>query len=115
MKDYFCILEVSSEASIEDIRKAYRRLALIHHPDRGGDVRKMQDINEAYEVLCKRRGADPGVRMEDVMRKAQAQQNNAQEYYWNFQGSGNTTSGPTYEKMRDIWEWINQFDGNFDE
>eukprot|EP00049_Salpingoeca_infusionum_P005698 m.95538 g.95538 ORF g.95538 m.95538 type:complete len:78 (+) comp13058_c0_seq27:542-775(+) len=52
--DYYEILGVERAASTTDIRKAYRRLALRHHPDKcdgqdDGEMFKL--INEAYEVL----------------------------------------------------------------
>ncbi len=51
-KDYYDILGVSRNASEEEIKKAYRRLAHQHHPDKeGGDAEKFKEINEAYEVL----------------------------------------------------------------
>jgi len=56
LKDYYQILNISQDASAEDIKKAFRRLALQYHPDRNPeDVResgeKFKEINEAYEVL----------------------------------------------------------------
>ena len=55
MKDYYQILGVSSDADEDQIRKAYRRLALEHHPDRNpGDPRaeeRFKEIAEAYGVL----------------------------------------------------------------
>ena len=51
MKDYYKILGVSPDASEEEIKKAYRRLAHKYHPDRGGDEKKFKEINEAYQVL----------------------------------------------------------------
>jgi len=50
-KTYYDILEIPKTSSQTDIKKAYQRLSRIHHPDRGGDVAKSQEINEAYEVL----------------------------------------------------------------
>ena len=49
--DYYSILGVNKGASPEDIKKAYRKLAMKHHPDRGGDEGKLQQINEAYDTL----------------------------------------------------------------
>lgn len=52
MKDYYKILGVSRNASQEEIKKAYRRLAHQYHPDKaGGDEKKFKEINEAYQVL----------------------------------------------------------------
>ena len=51
MKDYYAILGVSREASQEEIKKAYRKLALKTHPDRGGDEEEFKAISEAYDVL----------------------------------------------------------------
>lgn len=51
MEDYYEILGVPRNASHDDIKKAYRRLAHEFHPDRGGDERKFKEINEAYQIL----------------------------------------------------------------
>jgi molecular chaperone DnaJ len=50
-RDYYDILGVSKSASADEIKKAFRRSAIEHHPDRGGDEAKFKEINEAYEVL----------------------------------------------------------------
>lgn len=51
-KDYYDILGVSKNASSDEIKKAYRKLAQKHHPDKkGGDEEKFKEINEAYQVL----------------------------------------------------------------
>jgi len=51
-KDYYQTLGVSRNASKEDIKKSYRRLALKYHPDKsGGNEEKFKEINEAYHVL----------------------------------------------------------------
>lgn len=51
MADYYAILGVSKNASNEDIKKAYRKLAHQYHPDKGGDAEKFKQISEAYQVL----------------------------------------------------------------
>lgn len=50
-KDYYEVLGVGKSASKEEIKKAFRKLAHKHHPDKGGDEAKFKEINEAYSVL----------------------------------------------------------------
>jgi len=51
-KDYYKILDVDKGASQEDVKKAFRKLAHKHHPDKeGGDEAKFKEINEAFQVL----------------------------------------------------------------
>lgn len=51
MKDYYGILGIDRNANEADIKSAYRKLASKHHPDRGGDTAKFQEIQEAYATL----------------------------------------------------------------
>ena len=54
MKDYYRILQITPDASQEEIKKAFRRLAKVHHPDVALEVKEavfIQDINEAYTTL----------------------------------------------------------------
>jgi DnaJ-class molecular chaperone len=76
MLDYYAILEVSSSASASEIKKSYRRLARLHHPDLNQDARDTQikRLNEAYEVL-----RDPKKRAAyDMQRREKQQQAQAQ-------------------------------------
>ncbi|MHB1865488.1 MAG: molecular chaperone DnaJ [Candidatus Saccharimonadales bacterium] len=50
-KDYYETLGISKSASADEIKSAFRRLAVEHHPDRGGNEEKFKEVNEAYEVL----------------------------------------------------------------
>lgn len=54
-KNYYDILGISKTASTDDIKKAYKKLAMKYHPDRNKDdasaEKKFKEINEAYQVL----------------------------------------------------------------
>ena len=51
-KDYYSILGLNKDCSADEIKSAYRKLAMKHHPDKkGGDSEKFKEINEAYTVL----------------------------------------------------------------
>lgn len=50
-KDYYNVLGVSKNASQDEIKTAFRKLAHQHHPDKGGDPNKFKEINEAYQVV----------------------------------------------------------------
>src|SRR5438477_2709848 len=55
-RDYYTVLGVNREASEEDIKKSYRKLAMKYHPDRNPEDKsaeeKFKEAKEAYEVLC---------------------------------------------------------------
>ena len=74
MADYYQILGVDKNASQDDIKRAYRKLASQHHPDRGGDTAKFQEIQGAYDTL-----SDPDKRSE---------YDNPRPQYGNFPGGG---------------------------
>ena len=51
-RDYYEVLGVGKSASADEIKKAFRRLAVQYHPDKdGGNEEKFKEVNEAYEVL----------------------------------------------------------------
>ncbi len=81
MKDYYRILEVSPDSTVEEIRRSYRRLAMRYHPDRNPDdpdaERTFREVAEAYGVLT-----DPKKRGEyNRLRQAGAEYTGADFHY----------------------------------
>lgn len=51
MIDHYKVLGIKKNSSKEEIKKAYKKLALKHHPDTGGDSKKFLEISESYQIL----------------------------------------------------------------
>lgn len=49
--DYYKTLDIEKSATQDEVKKAFRKLSLIHHPDRGGDENEFKKLSEAYETL----------------------------------------------------------------
>ena len=79
MTNYYEALGVARNANPDEIKKAYRKLASQHHPDKGGDTGKFQEIEEAYRTL-----SDP--------QKRQAYDNPSP--FGNRPGGGRQQAGP---------------------
>lgn len=83
MKDYYKILGVTRDASSEDIKRAFHKLAHKHHPHKGGDENKFKEINEAYQVLSNQE------------KRAQYDTfDSGENMNWNW---GNSPSGPNVD------------------
>ena len=65
MKNYYNVLNVDENADEGTIKKAYRKLQMKYHPDKGGDPEKAKEINEAYDCL----GDNMKRRQYDMQRK----------------------------------------------
>lgn len=50
-RNFYDVLGVQKNASEDEIKKAFRKLAVKYHPDNGGDENKFKEISEAYETL----------------------------------------------------------------
>ncbi|XP_019454361.1 PREDICTED: uncharacterized protein LOC109355585 isoform X2 [Lupinus angustifolius] len=92
-KDYYKVLEVDYDATDENIKLNYRRLALKWHPDKHkGDnaaTAKFQEINEAYTVL-----SDPAKRLDyDLTGTCEIHKYSLQEYLARFKGMILTCNG----------------------
>ncbi len=104
--DYYKMLGVARDATPEQIKKAYRKLAREYHPDAGGDEEKFKDVNEAYEVLS-----------DDKKRKLYDQYGTANENqipgagFGGFGGAGAGFSG--FGSWADILDSIRKGEGAF--
>ena len=87
LKNYYSMLGINTDASADDIRKAFRRLALQYHPDRNpGNIdaaeARFKEINEAYEVLGNKEARwryDSLLRFPDYSSRATAVEYNSNE------------------------------------
>lgn len=69
MSDHYSTLGVDRNADADQIKRAYRKMASQHHPDKGGDTAKFQQVEEAYRVL-----SDPNSRAQYDNPQPQFQQ-----------------------------------------
>jgi DnaJ-class molecular chaperone len=81
--DYYSILGVNRTATDAELKTAYRKLAMSHHPDKGGDAQMFAQINEAYDTL------------KDPQRRAQY--DNPPQQQFNF--GNNRGMPPGFEDM----------------
>jgi|3_EtaG_2_1085321.scaffolds.fasta_scaffold05150_5 curved DNA-binding protein len=91
MTDYYADLGVSKNASADEIKKAYRKLAQKHHPDRGGNEADFKKINEAYDTLS------------DSAKKAQY---DAPAHFGHNDMRGNTYTGPFPNSAEDLHDFV---------
>jgi DnaJ-class molecular chaperone len=77
--NYYAILGLQQGCSPEEIKKAYRRLASQHHPDKGGDTATFQNVQAAYEVL-----SDPNKRAQYDMGGGTSRPNQGPSGFGNF-------------------------------
>ena len=100
-KNYYDILGVSKDASPEDIKSAYRRLAKQYHPDinnEAGATERFKEINEAYECLS------------DPQKKSNYDQFGSSEGPQGFGGAGGGFSG--FGGFEDIFNMFSGFGGS---
>ena len=89
MSNYYDVLGVQKTATADEIKRAYRRLASQHHPDKGGDTAKFQEIEAAYRTL-----SDPDKR---------SQYDNPQQFFGQ-NGNGSWQQAGAHFNFGDIFE-----------
>ncbi len=101
MKDYYKILGVSRDASPEEIKRAYYRLAHKYHPDkRGGDEKKFKEINEAYQVLSDKEKRAQYDKYGRVFEGVRGRTGEGFDFQWSWPKSG----GFDFEDLEEIIE-----------
>lgn len=85
MTDYYAALGVAKTASQDEIKKAFRKLASQHHPDKGGNTARFQEIQAAYDTL-----GDPNKR---------AAYDNPQPQFQGFPGGAQFNMGDIFAQM----------------
>jgi curved DNA-binding protein len=93
--DHYQTLGVAKTATPDEIKKAYRKLASQHHPDKGGDTAKFQEIQTAYDTL-----SDPTKRQGYDNPRPQFQ-----DFGEGFPGGFSFRSGPGFD---DLFEMFNR-------
>lgn len=94
--DHYAILGIDKSATPDQIKKAYRKLASQHHPDKGGDTAKFQQIQEAYAVL-----SDPEKKAQYDNPQPQGFRNPPGGFQWNTNGIDiNDIFGMAFGDMR---------------
>jgi len=98
-KNYYDILGVSNNASHDEIKKAYRRLSLIHHPDKNGNHEddKFKELNEAYTILSDinnrknydTRNANKNISLDDIFNDLNVQHVNPNDIFNMLFAGGN--------------------------
>lgn len=98
MQNHYETLGVSEDATTDDIKKAYRKLASKHHPDKGGDTATFQNIQTAYDTL----GDEEKRRQYDFMRS------NPHMGHGGFGGAHGDPFGQHFEfNIHDIFNMFN--------
>ena len=105
MRDPYSVLGVKSDASDQEIKKAYRELARKYHPDNYIDnpladlaEEKMKEINEAYEAIQKQRSGGGG----GSYQQTSSSSSGGYQYGYQQQSYGGGANNPTYARVRNL-------------
>lgn len=87
MADHYTTLGVAKTATADEIKRAFRKLASQHHPDKGGDTQKFQEIQAAYDTLG------------DVEKRAAYDNPRPTSQHFNFQDFGGGQFNDIFSQM----------------
>ena len=95
MADYYSILDIPRNASDTDIKNAFKKKAMTHHPDRGGNEDAFKQINEAYDTL-----KDPQKKsMYDQFGTTDPRQHQARQQHTHFHTNHNINVEDIFNQM----------------
>jgi len=97
--NYHKVLGLDTSATVDEVKQAYRKLAMKHHPDRGGDENEFKKIKEAYEKLTAP-GGGPDTGDFDDLHEFFKQGQRAGRHNWSF--SNGWDSEPEQVKNPDV-------------
>jgi len=105
--DYYSTLGINKNASDDEIRKAYKKQSMKHHPDRGGDEEEFKRVNEAYQTLSnpqKRQmydmGGDPRMNAGGGHREYRFNTGDFNDIFDQMFGGGFNPFGGGHQQMR---------------
>lgn len=103
MRDYYQILGVQKNASQEEIKRAYYKLAHKYHPDKGGDKEKMKEINEAYQILSDKDKRNQYDKFGSAGFDSNAFAGNGNNYNWAWSNFSGPDLDFDFENLDDIF------------
>ncbi len=105
--DYYEILGVTKQATQDEIKKAFHKLAHKYHPDKGGDEKKFKEINEAYQVLSDAQKRQQYDQFGHVFENGQPG-GTGQDFNWAWQ---NQAQNFDFDDLGDVFENFFSFGG----
>ncbi|TSC93827.1 MAG: hypothetical protein CEN87_727 [Parcubacteria group bacterium Licking1014_1] len=111
--DYYQVLGLSRNATDEDIKKSFHKLAHKYHPDKGGDEKKFKEINEAYQVLSDKNKRAQYDQFGRVFEQGSPGGDPGFDFNWVWQNRGKEKESEfEFGDLGDIFEEFLGFGGN---
>ena len=119
--NYFNILNITREATINDIKKAYRQLSIKHHPDKNGNINSdlFNKINEAYSILIRNYDIIKLIHKkndDDLLNKSLTNKScNSINTHANDNNNNNNNNTNNNTNNNNIYKYANSIQSNYDD